>query len=127
MPTRTEHDLLGEVQVPADALHGAHTQRAIANFAISHRPPHSSLIHAYGLVKLACGRVNHRLGHLEDDVFQALEQACTEMTEGALDAHVVVDALQGGAGTSTKCWRTGRCRFWAVTWATTTPCTRSNT
>ncbi len=102
MPTRTEHDLLGEVQVPADALHGAHTQRAIANFAISHRPPHSSLIHAYGLVKLACGRVNHRLGHLEDDVFQALEQACTEMTEGALDAHVVVDALQGGAGTSTN-------------------------
>lgn len=102
MPIRTEHDLLGEIQVPADALHGAHTQRAIANFAISGRPPHPTLIHAYGMVKLACARVNHKLGDLDDTVFQMLEQACTEMAEGALDAHIVVDALQGGAGTSTN-------------------------
>ena len=99
---RNEHDLLGERPVPAGALHGVHTERAIENFAVAGRPVHPGLISAYGAVKLACCRTNHELGWWEPTVAQAIEAACTEMMEGRLDEHVCVDALQGGAGTSTN-------------------------
>jgi aspartate ammonia-lyase len=99
---RIEHDLLGSRQVPADALHGIYTERALENFPLARRPVHPALIHAYGAVKLACARVNHELGSWEDSKAQAIETACREMMEGLLDAHIVVDALQGGAGTSTN-------------------------
>lgn len=99
---RLEQDLLGERQVPAAALHGIHTERALENFPLARRPVNPALIHAYGAVKLACARTNHELGYLEDTLYQALSQACNEMMEGLLDAHIVVDALQGGAGTSTN-------------------------
>jgi aspartate ammonia-lyase len=99
---RTEHDLLGAKDVPADALHGIYTERAIENFPLSLRPIHPALIHAYGAVKLACARANHELGRWNPDAFQAIETACREMMEGRLDAHIRVDALQGGAGTSTN-------------------------
>ncbi len=103
MPSyRTEHDLLGEREVPAEALHGIHTERALENFPLSGRRVNSALIRAYGAVKLACARTNHELGWWDDDKARALEAACSEMMEGKLDAHVVVDALQGGAGTSTN-------------------------
>ncbi|HTY63040.1 MAG TPA: aspartate ammonia-lyase [Acidobacteriota bacterium] len=99
---RTEHDLLGSRDVPANALHGIYTERAIENFPLAMRPVHPALIHAYGAVKLACARTNHELGRWNDEKAQAIETACTEMMEGRLDAAVLVDALQGGAGTSTN-------------------------
>jgi aspartate ammonia-lyase len=99
---RTESDLLGQRDVPSDALHGVYTERALENFPLSGRTVHAELVHAYGAVKLACARTNHELGWWEEPKFQAIEAACAEMSEGLLDAHIVVDALQGGAGTSTN-------------------------
>ena len=111
---RLETDLLGERQVPAPALYGIHTDRALENFPLTGRRVNPALIHAYGAVKLACVRTNVELGYLPPDPSppgrgaggegwsDALEQACHEMMEGLLDDHIVVDALQGGAGTSTN-------------------------
>jgi len=99
---RKEKDLLGERDVPADALWGIYTERAVENFPLAHRPVHPALIHAYGAVKLACARTNHELGAWDEPTFAAIQAACQEMMEGMLDAHVLVDALQGGAGTSTN-------------------------
>jgi hypothetical protein len=93
---------LGERDVPADALYGVHTERAIENFPLAGRPVHPALVHAFGAVKLACARTNHELGRWDDAKFRALEAACMEMMEGMLDRHIVVDALRGGAGTSTN-------------------------
>ncbi len=101
-PYRTERDLLGSLSIDADALYGIHTRRALENFAIAGRPVSRHLVHAYGLVKWACVRTNHELGRWDDRTFEALETACEELTAGRLDQHVVVDALQGGAGTSTN-------------------------
>ncbi|MBN2081054.1 aspartate ammonia-lyase [bacterium] len=99
---RTEQDMLGTVQVPADALYGVHTQRAIENFPLAGRPPHWALVHAYGTVKLACAQTNRLVGAWADDPAKAdaIEQACLELSRGELDEYVVVDLLQGGAGTS---------------------------
>ncbi len=101
---RIERDLLGEAPVPAGALHGIHTERAVENFPLAGRPVHRALVEAYGTVKLACARTNRALGAWADDAAkaEAIEQACREMADGLLTAHVVVDALQGGAGTSTN-------------------------
>jgi aspartate ammonia-lyase len=101
-PYRTEHDLLGMRELPADVLHGIHTARALENFPLTLRPVNPALIHAYGAVKLACARTNHELGWWDEAKARAIEAACVEMMEGRLDTHVVVDALQGGAGTSTN-------------------------
>jgi len=100
--SRTEEDLLGRAPVPADALYGIHTVRALENFPIARRPVNPALIHAFGQVKLACARTNHELGFLPDDLARPLSAACAELAEGRLDRHIVVDALQGGAGTSTN-------------------------
>ncbi|MDK2849157.1 MAG: aspartate ammonia-lyase [Desulfuromonadales bacterium] len=99
---RTEKDLLGSLEVPSCALYGIHTARALENFFLSGRKVNRSLVHAYGAVKLACARTNRELGFLPQEKAQAIEDACTEMMEGELDEHIVVDALQGGAGTSTN-------------------------
>lgn len=99
---RSETDLLGSLAVPAQALYGIHTQRALDNFPLSGRPVNRHLVHAYGEVKLACARANFELGSWNEPVFAAIEQACQELAVGQLDAHVLVDALQGGAGTSTN-------------------------
>jgi len=114
---RKESDLLGELDVPADALYGIYTVRAIENFPLARRPVNPALIHAYGAVKLACARTNNELGYWPStpaapgnpqsairnpQFFPAVERACSELIEGLLDAHIVVDALQGGAGTSTN-------------------------
>ena len=99
---RTEHDLLGEREVPADALYGIHTARAVENFPLSLRPVHPGLVRAYGAVKLAAARVNHELGRWDEGTFRAIEAACLEMMDGVLERHILVDALQGGAGTSTN-------------------------
>lgn len=102
MTSREEKDLLGVLPVAAEALYGIHTQRAIENFPISGRPVHPALIHAYGAVKLACLRTIHELGRWDAAQFAAMEGACQEMMAGQLDRWIRVDALQGGAGTSTN-------------------------
>ncbi len=99
---RTEKDLIGEKELPSDALYGIHTLRAVENFPLSGRRVNSALIHAFGLVKLACAKTNNDLGFLESAKFAAIDQACNEMAVGQLDEHILVDALQGGAGTSTN-------------------------
>ncbi len=101
-PRRTERDLLGELDIPADVLYGIETKRAIENFALSGRPVHRGLVHAYGAVKLACAQTNAELGYLAGPMVAPLETACREMMAGGLDQHIIVDALQGGAGTSTN-------------------------
>jgi aspartate ammonia-lyase len=100
--TRLERDSLGERELPTAARHGIHTARALENFPLARRPVHPELVHAYGAVKLACVRANHELGSWTPDRAAALEQACRELMDGALDGDVQVDALQGGAGTSTN-------------------------
>lgn len=99
---RTERDGLGERPVPASALYGVHTQRALENFPLARRPVHPALIRAYGAVKLACLRTNEELGFIDRQRATALATACHELRDGQLDAHILVDALQGGAGTSTN-------------------------
>ncbi|NOX89405.1 MAG: aspartate ammonia-lyase [Calditrichaeota bacterium] len=99
---REEQDFLGCRQIPWDALYGIHTARAAENFPLSGRKVHSSLIRAYGAVKWACARTNFELGYLKEEIYRALAAACREMTEGKLDEHILIDALQGGAGTSTN-------------------------
>jgi aspartate ammonia-lyase len=103
MNYRTEQDSLGEKQVPADALWGIHTARAQENFSIAGRLVHPALIKAYGAVKLACCRTNRAIGVWQDvKKADAIERACAEMMEGTLTEQIIVDALQGGAGTSTN-------------------------
>ena len=99
---RTENDQLGERSLPADCLYGIHTLRARENFPLAGRPVHGGLIRAYGLVKLAALRTIRSLGGWEavPERAEAMERAALELSEGLLDAHMVVDALQGGAGTS---------------------------
>ncbi len=99
---RIEHDFLGEMAIPSDAFYGIHTMRAIDNFPLTGRPCHPELIKAYGFVKLACAQTNRALGVWEGDDAKAnaIEQACGEMSRGELDRHIVVELIQGGAGTS---------------------------
>jgi len=102
-PYRTEKDLIGEIRLPADSLYGIHTARALQNFPLTGRPVHPALISAYGSVKLACAITNRSLGTWPDETkAQAIEQACRDMTSGLLNDLVIVDCLQGGAGTSTN-------------------------
>ncbi|MDD3182834.1 MAG: aspartate ammonia-lyase [Alphaproteobacteria bacterium] len=104
VPFRAEKDLLGAGNVPAQALFGIHTVRAVQNFPIANRPVHKTLIHAFGYVKGAAARTNRQLGFWANTPVKAnaIETACDEMTKGLLDEHIVVDAFQGGAGTSTN-------------------------
>jgi aspartate ammonia-lyase len=103
MSFRVESDLLGSRKIPAEALWGIHTLRATENFLLKGQPVHPELINAYGAVKLACIQTNRDLGFFNDaPKADALEKACAEMSEGKLNRHILVDALQGGAGTSTN-------------------------
>jgi aspartate ammonia-lyase len=101
---RRERDALGTVELPAEALHGVHTVRALENFPLARRPTHPALIRAFGTVKLACAQTNRELGAWREDAeaADAIVRACRELSEGRLDSAVPVDALQGGAGTSTN-------------------------
>jgi aspartate ammonia-lyase len=102
--TRRERDALGERDVPVDALYGIHTARAIENFPLAGRPVHRLLVRGYGAVKQACAQVNQRLGVWADDPAKgdAIVRAAAEVAAGDHAAQVLVDALQGGAGTSTN-------------------------
>src|ERR1039458_564301 len=101
---RNESDLLGSLPIPAAALHGIHTARALENFPLALQPVAPGLARAYGTVKRACAMTNRVLGAWADDApkADAIERACRELSEGPLARHVVVDRLQGGAGTSTN-------------------------
>jgi fumarate hydratase class II len=99
---RIEHDTMGEVQVPAEALYRAQTQRAVANFPISGRGLERSQIRALGLVKAACARVNGRLGVLDGTLVDAIAVAADEVAAGQHDAHFPVDVFQTGSGTSSN-------------------------
>ncbi|MER7379877.1 aspartate ammonia-lyase, partial [Streptomyces lanatus] len=102
--TRSEHDLLGDRDVPADAYWGVHTLRATENFAITGTPisayPH--LIDALAAVKEAAALANEELGLLEPEKAAAIVAACREIRSGKLHEQFVVDVIQGGAGTSTN-------------------------
>ena len=102
--TRTEHDLLGDRNVPAELYYGVQTLRALENFTISgitlNFYPH--LIEALAIVKMAAAKANQDLGLLSDSIAEAIVQACEEIISGKLHAHFVVDMIQGGAGTSTN-------------------------
>ncbi len=100
--TRTEKDTMGEMQVPADALYGASTQRAVLNFPVSGRPVPAAVIHAYGLLKAACAEVNAELGLLDSERAQAIIKAAGEIASGQHDAHFPIDIFQTGSGTSTN-------------------------
>lgn len=100
--TRLERDSMGEMPVPADALYGASTQRAVLNFPVSGHPVDPGMIHAYGLIKWAAARVNGELGHVTKDKTALIEKAAQEVYEGKLDAHFPVDTYQTGSGTSTN-------------------------
>jgi aspartate ammonia-lyase len=102
--TRTEHDLIGEREIPEDAYWGIHTLRAVENFPITGTPisHHPALIRAMALTKSAAAQSNQRLGLLPDEIAEAIVTACVQIAEGALHEQFVVDVVQGGAGTSTN-------------------------
>jgi fumarate hydratase, class II len=99
---RTEHDTMGEVRVPADALYGAQTQRAVENFPISRMRFGRSFLSALGLVKMAAARANQQIGTLPAAMAAAIETAAQEVMEGRHDSQFVVDVFQTGSGTSTN-------------------------
>ncbi len=101
---RMEHDLLGDREVPASAYYGVHTLRACENFPITGTSiaAYPDLIRALAQIKKAAAEANCQLGMLEQRQSQAIADACDEIIAGKLHEHFVVDAIQGGAGTSTN-------------------------
>ncbi len=100
--TRIEHDSMGELKVPADALWGAQTQRAVQNFPISGRPMPRGFIRALGLVKGAAAEVNGGLGLLPKGIATAVQAAAQSVAFGEHDAHFPIDVYQTGSGTSSN-------------------------
>jgi fumarate hydratase class II len=100
--TRIEKDTMGEMHVPATALWGAGTQRAVLNFPISDRRFPRRFIKALGLIKKAAAQTNGELGLLPRDVVDAVVAAAQEVADGGLDDHFVLDIYQTGSGTSTN-------------------------
>lgn len=102
--TRTEHDLLGDREVPYEFYYGVQTLRGLENFnisgvSLSFYPP---LIEALAMVKMAAAKANFDLGLLSKPVADAIIYACNEIMHGKFHTHFVVDMIQGGAGTSTN-------------------------
>ncbi|NML97179.1 aspartate ammonia-lyase [Paraburkholderia sp. RP-4-7] len=101
---RSEHDLLGDRDVPAHVYYGVHTLRALENFPITGSPisVYPELIKALASIKQAAAQANHELGLLDGTRCNAIVGACAELLEGKLHDQFVVDVIQGGAGTSTN-------------------------
>lgn len=99
---RLERDTMGEVRIPASALWGPQTQRAVENFPISGEPIPQSMIRALGLIKAAAARVNGELGVLAPPMAQAIERAAQEVAAGKHDAEFPIDVFQTGSGTSSN-------------------------
>lgn len=102
MSFRTEKDSLGEMSVPADALYGAQTQRAVENFPISGTRFPRRFIKALGIVKRSCALANVEMGRLTDSKASKIVAAADEVIEGSLDDHFPLDIYQTGSGTSTN-------------------------
>ena len=100
--TRVEKDSMGKMQVPEWALWGASTERARQNFPISGRVVPVQVIHAFGLLKAACAKVNKDLGKLDASLADAIMEAAGKVASGELDKHFVVDIYQTGSGTSSN-------------------------
>src|SRR4029078_1500405 len=100
--TRTERDSMGEMEVPADALYGASTQRAVLNFPISGQRFPRAFIRALALIKQAPAETNAELGLLGPDVAAAIAAAAAEGADGAHDDQFPIDVYQTGSGTSTN-------------------------
>src|SRR5258708_6894444 len=100
--TRTEHDTLGTVEVPEDALWRAQTQRAIDNFPVSGERVEPAIIRALGAVKAASARANVHLGVLDAAVGEAIATAATTVAEGGHADQFPIDVFQTGSGTSTN-------------------------
>lgn len=101
-PRRKEHDLLGEREIPYDVYWGIHTLRARENFIYLQHPVHARLLAALGQVKQACAMANGELGYLTPEIAAVVVEACREVSEGLWNSQFPLDALQGGAGTSTN-------------------------
>jgi fumarate hydratase, class II len=99
---RIEHDTMGEVRVPRNALYQAQTQRAIENFPISGTPIESAVVHALGQIKGAAARVNEQLGVLPPEIADRIIAAAAEVGSGQHDAEFPLDVYQTGSGTSTN-------------------------
>jgi aspartate ammonia-lyase len=101
---RVEHDLLGDLAVPADAYYGVQTARALDNFQITGTPlsHFPNFVHALAMVKKAAARANRKLGLLPERLEDAISAACDEVIAGRWHDQFVVDMIQGGAGTSTN-------------------------
>src|SRR5690606_5716015 len=99
---RIERETMGEVRVPANALWGAQTQRAVENFPISGRGLEPAQIHALARIKGACARVNASLGVLEPDLADAIASAAAAVADGVYDDQFPVDVFQTGSGTSSN-------------------------
>ncbi|HET7662084.1 MAG TPA: lyase family protein, partial [Rhodanobacteraceae bacterium] len=96
---RTEHDSMGELEVPADALWGAQTQRAVNNFPVSGLTMPREFIRALGLIKAAAAEANLKLGHLTKARAQAIRKAADKVASGEMDAQFPIDIFQTGSGT----------------------------
>ena len=99
---RVERDSMGELDVPAHALWGAQTQRAVQNFPISGRPMPRAFIRALALIKSAAAAANAAHGQLGPEIAAAIAAAAAEVVDGRHDAHFPVDVFQTGSGTSTN-------------------------
>ncbi|MBS9534684.1 class II fumarate hydratase [Mycobacterium sp. M1] len=99
---RIEHDTMGEVRVPVNALWRAQTQRAVENFPISHRGLERTQIRAMGQLKAACAQVNKDLGLLAADKADAIIAAAAEIADGKHDDQFPIDVFQTGSGTSSN-------------------------
>jgi aspartate ammonia-lyase len=101
---RTEKDLLGEKQIPAEAYYGVQTARALENFQISgvRLNDYPDLVKALAMVKLAAARANNDVGALDATVLKGIEKACLAIMDGKYHDQFLVDMYQGGAGTSTN-------------------------
>jgi len=99
---RIEHDSMGELKVPADALYGAQTQRAIDNFPISGLHLPRPFIRALGLIKAAAAEVNLSMGYLKKNQAAAIRKAALAVADGQYDAQFPIDIFQTGSGTSTN-------------------------
>jgi fumarate hydratase class II len=99
---RIEHDSMGELKVPADALWGAQTQRAVQNFPVSGRPMPRGFVRALGLVKASAASVNAGFGLLPKGVANAIHAAAMQVADGTHDAQFPIDIYQTGSGTSSN-------------------------
>ncbi|MGM9837268.1 MAG: aspartate ammonia-lyase [Paludibacteraceae bacterium] len=104
MNYRTESDLIGELQIPADVLYGVQTMRGIENFPISkfHLCDYPAFVNGLAMTKWGAAVANHSLGLLTDEQFRAIEQVCQEILDGKHIEQFPVDMIQGGAGTTTN-------------------------